>query len=148
MEPDKCSPVDRQEPPRPKAKGEENRRTRLEKGLPPELVNWLHRTTRVHAHLLAIVRLYGNPSRAGGPSNEGDGYAARAARGDRTLLYDALTVSRDELDTIREEVHALMESTTPTSHEPGTPGKVEVMVKRFAAGDSLFVDGDAKIKIG
>jgi hypothetical protein len=120
-----------------------HRRTRLEKGLPPELVGWLHRVTRVHAHLLAIVRLYGNPSKAGGQSNEGEAYAARAARGDRTLLYDCLTVSRDELDDIRNEVQALMDAAPPTAHLPGSPAKVEVLVERYARGDSLFVQGDA-----
>jgi hypothetical protein len=58
-----------------------------------------------------------------------------------------LTVSRDELDAIREEVHALMESTPPTPHPPGSAGKVDAMAARFAAGDSLFVDGDARIKV-
>lgn len=129
---------------KPKTKGDPHRRTRLEKGLPPELVTWLHRTARVHAHLLMIVRLYGNPSQGGRLSNDGEGYPARAARGDRTLLFDALTVSRDELDAIREEVYAVMQSTPPTSHPPGTAGKVDVMAARFVAGDSLFVDGDAK----
>jgi hypothetical protein len=120
-----------------------HRRTRLEKGLPAELVRWLHRVVRVHAHLLAIVRLYGNPSKAGGQSNEGEAYAARAARGDRSLLYDCLTVSRDELDEIRAEVQALMDSAPPTTSPPGSPGKVEAMVERYARGDSLFVHGDA-----
>ncbi len=122
---------------------EVHRRTRLEKGLPPELVRWLHRVVRVHAHLLAIVRLYGNPSKAGGQSNEGEAYAARAARGDRSLLYDCLTVSRDELDEIRAEVQALMDAAPPTTSPPGSPGKVEAMVERYARGDSLFVHGDA-----
>lgn len=145
MAADKCSPIDREAvlPGGGQCGGEHNRRTRLEKGLPPELVNWLHRTVRVHAHLLAIVRLYGNPSKAGGQSNEGEAYAARAARGDRTMLYDALTVARDELDAVREEVHQAMESAPPTSHPPGSWGKVEVMAERMARGDSLFIRTDA-----
>lgn len=122
---------------------EQNRRTRLDKDLPPELVRWLHRVVRVHAHLLAIVRLYGNPSKAGGQSNEGEAYAARAARGDRTLLYDCLTVTRDEMDEIRAEVEAQMDATPRTTSPPGSGGKVEVMVGRYARGDSLFVQGDA-----
>lgn len=141
---DKCSPIDHRElPPGAGDIGEHNRRTRLEKGLPKELVGWLHRTVRVHAHLLAIVRLYGNPSRAGGQSNEGEAYAARAARGDRTMLYDALTVAREELDAIREEVHQVMESAPPTKHRPGSPEKVEVMAERLHRGDSLFIAADA-----
>jgi len=108
------------------------------------VVGWLHRTVRVHAHLLSIVRLYGNPSKAGGQSNEGEAYAARAARGDRTMLYDALTVAREEIDAIREEVHTVMESAPPTVHPPGSPGKVEEMARRLHHGDSLFIAGDAE----
>jgi hypothetical protein len=142
---DKCSPIDRREmPPGIGDIGEHKRRTRLEKGLPQELVGWLHRTVRVHAHLLSIVRLYGNPSKAGGQSNEGEAYAARAARGDRTMLYDALTVAREELDAIREEVHQVMESAPATMLPPGSPGKVEVLAERFYRGDSLFIARDAK----
>lgn len=145
MNADKCSPIDRREmPPGIGDIGEHNRRTRLEKGLPEELVGWLHRTVRVHAHLLSIVRLYGNPSKAGGQSNEGEAYAARAARGDRTMLYDALTVAREELDAIREQVHQVMEAAPPTMLPPGSPGKVEVLAERFYRGDSLFIARDAK----
>lgn len=148
MDDDKCSPIDRQAPPAgARTSGEANRRTRLEKGLPEELVGWLHRTARVHAHLLAVVRLYGNPSNAGGQSLEGEAYGARAARGDRTLLYDFLTVSRDELDEIREEVFKAMESAPPTSHPPGSLGKVEVMSSRIARGESVFIQGDATIDL-
>lgn len=141
MTDDKCSPIDR-ECLAPGLTAKNNRRTRLEKGLPPELVKWLHRTVRVHAHLLAVVRLYGNPSKAGGASLEGEAYAARAARGDRTMLYDALTVAREELDAIREEVHGVMEAATATDHAPGSWGKVEVMADRLHRGESLFIAGD------
>jgi len=142
---EKCCPENRlQLPPNIADIGKHNRRTRLEKGLPAELVGWLHRTVRVHAHLLSIVRLYGTPSRAGGQSNEGEAYAARAARGDRTMLFDALTVAREEIDAVREEVHRAMESAPPTKHPPGSPGKVEVMVERLHRGDSLFIAGDAE----
>jgi hypothetical protein len=110
--------------------------------VPPQLREWLHRVVRVHAHLLAIVRLYGAPHKAGGQSLEGEAYAARAARGDRTLLYDALTVSRDELDEIRELVQREMDAAPPTDHEPGSPGKVETMVARASRGESLFIQGD------
>jgi len=139
---DKCLSIDRGHLV-PGSVAKDNRRTRLEPGLPPELVRWLHRVVRVHAHLLSIVRLYGNPSKAGGQSNEGEAYAARAARGDRTLLYDCLTVSRDELDEIRTEVETVMDAASPTTSLPGSPEKVEVMVERYARGDSLFVQGDA-----
>jgi hypothetical protein len=144
MDSDDCSPIDRGEVvPGAGSVGERSRRTRLEKGLPEDLVDWLHRTARVHAHLLAIVRRYGKPSSAGGQSLAGDEYAARAARGDRTLLYDCLTVAREELDGIREEVFRQMESAPPTKYRPGSPGKVDVMAERMDRGDSLFIQGDA-----
>jgi hypothetical protein len=88
------------------------------------------------------VRLYGRPDRAGGQSNQGETYAARAAAGDRTLLYDCLTVSRDELDAIRGEVEAAMEAAAPTSAPPGTTDKVAEMARRAERGESLFIQGD------
>ena len=118
------------------------RRTRLAAGVSETLTGWLHRTARVHAHLCAIVRLYGRPDRAGGQSNLGETYAARAARGDRTLLYEALTLSIDELQAIREEVHQVMEQAPPTAAAPGTREKVEVMALRMERGESLFIGGD------
>lgn len=145
MASDKCSPIDRDLAlPNVGNIGEHNRRTRFEKGLPEDLLGWLHRTTRAHAHLLAIVRLYGNPSRAGGQSLEGEAYAARAARGDRTMLYDSLTVARDELDGIRSEIEKVMDAAAPTLHPPGSPGKVEIMAERMFRGESIFIDGDAE----
>lgn len=143
METDKCSPDDREPAPAPKATAEKNRRTRLDKDLPPELVPWLHRTTRVHAHLMGIVRLYGNPEKAGGQSLEGEAYAARVRRGDRTILYECLTVARDELDAIREEIGRVMDAAPPTEHPPGSPGKVEVMRERMHRGESIFINDDA-----
>jgi len=139
---DNSSPIDRTAPPSVFESGSSNRRTRFEKGLPEDLVGWLRRTVRVHAHLLSIVRLYGNPSRAGGQSLEGEAYAARAARGDRTMLYDCLSVARDELDAIRDEVGRVMDSAEPTRHPPGSPGKVEVMAERLHRGESIFIAGD------
>jgi hypothetical protein len=121
---------------------ESGRRTRLKPGTPRQLAEWLHRTARVHAHLCAIVRLYGRPDRAGGRSNQGETYAARAAAGDRTLLYDCLTVSRDELDAIRAEVEAAMDAAPPTAAPPGTTDKVSEMARRAERGESLFIQGD------
>lgn len=118
------------------------RRTRLRPGTCQTLAGWLHRTARVHAHLCAIVRLYGRPDRAGGQSNLGDTYADRAARGDRTLLYEALTLSIDELAAIRSEVDAVMDQAEPTAAEPGTKQKVEEMARRMERGESLFIQGD------
>lgn len=97
---------------------------------------------RVHAHLCAIVRLYGNPSKAGGQSNQGETYAARAARGDRTLLYDAVGLSIDELAEIRNEIQALIDAAPPTQAAPGSAEKVAEMARRAERGESLFIDGD------
>lgn len=97
---------------------------------------------RVHAHLCAIVRLYGNPSKAGGQSNQGETYAARAARGDRTLLYDAVGLSIDELRDIREEIQRLIDAAPPTQAAPGSADKVAEMARRAERGESLFVEGD------
>jgi hypothetical protein len=145
MDLDKCSPIDRQSiVPGAGAIGENKRRTRLDKGLPEELGAWIRRTIRVHAHLLAIVRLYGSPEKAGGQSLEGEAYAARAARGDRTMLYDALSVARDEIDGIRSEIETVMDAAPPTIHPPGSPGKVEIMAERMFRGESIFIDGDAE----
>jgi len=143
--------TDREAPcPRPAAKtvkksSNPNRRTRLENSVPPILRSWLMRTMRVHAHLCAIVRLYGRPENAGGKSNEGEAYAARAARGDPTLLEDAYSLSIDELSDLRNEVRQVIYSAPPTAAMPGTPAKVEEMARRVAAGKSLFVDADPRI---
>lgn len=118
------------------------RRTRLRPGTCPRLAAWLHRVARVHAHLCAIVRLYGNPNRAGGQSLQGETYAARAARGDRTLLYDAVGLSIDELTEIRNEIQAVLDAAEPTAAGPGTADKVAEMARRAERGESLFVDGD------
>jgi hypothetical protein len=97
---------------------------------------------RVHAHLCAIVRLYGDPTKAGGQSNQGETYAARAARGDRTLLYDAVGLSIDELTEIREQIQKVIDAAVPTAAAPGSKDKVIEMARRAERGESLFVDGD------
>jgi len=126
------------------AASERNRRTRIRSRACQRLVTWLHRVARCHAHLCAIVRLYGDPSKAGGQSNAGETYQARAARGDRTLLYDALTVTIDELIEVRDEIGATMDAAEPTTAAPGTSDKVEEMCRRAERGESLFVDGDTQ----
>ncbi len=126
------------------AASERNRRTRIRSRACQLLVKWLHRVARCHAHLCAIVRLYGNPSKAGGQSNAGETYQARAARGDRTLLYDALTRTIDELTEVRDEIGATMDAAEPTTAAPGTQDKVEEMCRRAERGESLFVDGDTQ----
>jgi len=97
---------------------------------------------RVHAHLCAIIRLYGNPSKAGGQSNQGETYAARAARGDRTLLYDAIGLSIDELVEIRNEIQLVIDAAPPTQAAAGSADKVDEMARRAERGESLFVEGD------
>jgi len=118
------------------------RRTRLRSGLNNQLAAWLRRTARVHAHLCAIVRLYGSPEKAGGQSLQGNTYQARAANGDRTLLHEALSVSIDELHAIREEVESVMAAAPPVQAAPGSKAKVEEMARRVERGEALFIDGD------
>jgi hypothetical protein len=127
---------------RTRKKLEAGRRTRIAPGTCPRLKGWLHRSARVHAHLCAIIRLYGNPDKAGGQSNQGETYAARAARGDRTLLYDAIGLSIDELVEIRDDIQAAIDAAVPTTAGPGTADKVSEMARRAERGESLFVDGD------
>lgn len=91
------------------------------------------------------MRLYGDPARAGTGNHK---YAARIAKGDPTLLYDALTVTIDELVEVRDEIQTQMDSATPTEARPGTPDKVEEMARRMDRGESLFVDGDAGMRPG
>lgn len=88
------------------------------------------------------MRLYGNPSKAGGQSLQGETYAARAARGDRTLLYDAVGLSIDELGEIRHEIQVVIDAAPPTQAAPGSADKVAEMARRAERGESLFVDGD------
>ena len=131
----------------PKQNGERNRRTRLSKSIDPQLAVWLRRVTRCHAHLCAVVRLYGRPESAGGRSNNGDDYAARIAKGDRTLLHDALISTGDELYQIADDVQEAIGVPDPTEHRPGTPGKVDVLCQRSLDGQPLFVQGDAPIDL-
>lgn len=118
------------------------RRTRIRSDTCRRLAGWLHRVARCHAHLCAIVRLYGSPDRAGGQSLQGETYAARAARGDRTLLYDCITVTVDELLAVREEIQAVIDSAEATGAAPGTKDKVDEMARRAERGESLFQAGD------
>jgi hypothetical protein len=127
---------------RTRKKLEAGRRTRIAAGTCPRLAAWLHRVARCHAHLCAIVRLYGSPDKAGGQSLQGETYAGRAARGDRTLLYDCLTVTVDELLAVREEIQAVIDSAEPTAAQPGSKAKVDEMARRAERGESLFIEGD------
>jgi hypothetical protein len=131
-----------QVPPGPKA-SDPRRRTRMAPGLDPQLRGWLVRAVRGHAHIATVVRLFGAPGKAGGQSNHGETYAERAARGDRTLLYDCVSFVVDEMTELRNEIAAVMDSAPPTTAAPGTPEKVAEMVRRAETGHSLFIPGDA-----
>ena len=129
------------------SRAEPSRRTRLAAEVDPQLRGWLQRCARCHAHITTIVRLFGNPGRAGGQSLHGETYAARAARGDRTLLFDCCSFVVDEMDELRREILAEMDAAPPTHHPPGTRGKVDEMERRSNAGYSLFIRGDADVPL-
>lgn len=129
--------------PLPPAPGPRPKRVRFADTLNPRVRAWLTRTARCRAHLQTIVDRHAKPHTAGGQSLAGDEYARRIAAGDRTVLFDALTYVWVEVGDIRDEILAEMDATPPTRHPPGSPGKVAVMAARMAAGNSLFVPGDA-----
>lgn len=128
----------------PSGRPDPNRRTRIAAEVDHELRGWLKRAAAAHAHIACIVRLFGNPARAGGASLQGEDYAERLARGDRTILHDCVTFVRDEMDELRRDIERRMDDTPPTAHLPGTPQKVAVLAERMANGHSLFLDGDAQ----
>jgi hypothetical protein len=125
----------------------ENRRTRIDANVRPQIREWLVATTRVHAGLCSLVRLYGQPQRAGGAGLAGDCYVDRLAAGDPSLLYDALGVAGDQITDLRDQIAAWMDAAPPTDAVPGSPGKMQAMMDRAAIGRSLFIDGDAGIDI-
>lgn len=129
------------------ALGGSNRRTRMTITADPQIKAWLRRTASCHAHLCYIVRLFGKPETAGGQSLQGEDFAARAARGDRTLLYDAMGYVADQIGEIREEIAREMRNTPPTAEAPGTGAKVRVLIDRAEAGRDLFITGDAQIDV-
>jgi hypothetical protein len=113
----------------------------------PQIRAWLRRTTQLHAHLCYIVKLFRRPEIAGGQSLRGEDYAARAAAGDRTLLYDAMGYVGDQIAEIRREIADEMGRTPATTAIPGSAEKVAVMFARAEAGYDLFIDGDAKVDV-
>lgn len=123
----------------PRSEAKQNRRTRFQNHLSPKMRKWLIATSRIHARLCAIVRLYNAPQRAG----EGI-LSVRLTREDKTLLFDALNAAAFEIDLIREQVSAEMEKSPPTAAPPGSHEKVSEMAARFDRGEWLFNDGDAK----
>jgi hypothetical protein len=124
-----------------------HRRTRMTITADPQVKAWLRRTASCHAHLCYIVRLFGKPETAGGQSLQGEDFAARAARGDRTLLYDAMGYVADQVAEIREEIAREMRNAPATAEMPGTTAKVRVMIERAETGRDLFIDGDAQTDV-
>jgi hypothetical protein len=130
----------------PQSEAKQNRRTRFQPNLSPKMRKWLTATSRVHARLCSIVRLFNAPHRADGESNLCGQYVERLAREDKTLLFDALNAAAVEIDAIREDVSADMGKASPTSAPPGSHEKVAEMAARFDRGEWLFIDGDARIR--
>lgn len=127
--------------------GNVNRRTLIAPTVDPQVKAWLRRISMCHSHLCWAVRLFGRPETAGGQSLQGEDFAARAARGDRTLLYDALGCAGDQIAEIRREIANEMGNTPATTAIPGSPEKVAVMFARAEAGRDLFIDGDAQTDV-
>ena len=107
--------------------------------MPPKIHSWLIRTTRVHAHLCYIVRVFGQPQ----ANSKGDTIEARAARRDKTLLLDCWTYAQSELDQLRQEVSAEMEPPA-TKTAPGSAERIVELARRAERGQNLFTDGDAR----
>ena len=129
--------------PRPSAKPKPAEKPK--RRMPPNVVRWLTRMTRIQAHMSYIVRLFKHPEIAGGQSLEGETYQDRAARCDQTLIHDACLLGRDEFDSIVAEVQSAMDAAPPTLAKPGTKAKVDEMEARAMRGQSIFIDRDAKI---
>ena len=124
----------------------ENRRTRLEASLSPQLRDWLTRTTRVHSGLCSLLSLLGRPSeaerRAGGETAGCCDYAERVRNGEPSLLFDALQLVSDQLAELIGEVQAVMDEVEPCPHPPGSLGKITAMTARVDQGRSLFIEAD------
>lgn len=125
-----------------------NRRSRFSKKkqrggptLPPKMHSWLIRTTRIHAALCYCARVFAKPP----ADTPGDTVEARAARRDRTLLYDFWAHAINELTELQNELAADMEPTASVPHRPGSPEKVEALAARAACLQSLFRDDDARL---
>jgi len=121
-----------------------DRRLRWPDDLDPKLRKWLTRVQRVQAHLRSTLSIYATRRDVGGCSLFNQAYKQRAAKADRTILYDALTLAMDEFGEVRDEVQAIMDAAPPTRALPGTRDKVAEMERRALDGRSIFVDGDAK----
>ena len=123
-----------------------SRRTRIRKSCSPQLRKWLHRVTRAHAALCYVVRVYGDPKKAGVLNSANDIHVERAAKGDPTLLHDALGLAIEELESIKSEVCKEMDDSLSTKSQPGSLQKIETMRKRASEGKSIFIDGDSTLE--
>lgn len=119
-----------------------NRRVRLSERVPPKVRGHLVRLSRVHASICSTIRRFAEPNKSGGQSNEGDDYAERLQRGDRTIVLDAVALAADQLEDLRRDILDEMDSGEPTRLPPGHPQKVELMRSRAEDGLSLFQRGD------
>ena len=105
---------------------------------------WIRRVTRVHAGLLHAARLFSDAKRAGG-GPAADEHRARAARGDRTLLQEFLTVALEQIAAIRDDVEREIEQQAPTAARPGTPEKLNEMRARVERGEGIFHEQDGRV---
>lgn len=120
-------------------------RARWPDDLDPQLRRWLTRVQRMQAHLRSTLLIYSTQRNVGGDSLIGNtDYADRAARADRTILYDALTLAIDEFADVRDAVGAVMDSAPPTRALPGSQEKIRVMCQRARSGFSIFVENDSR----
>lgn len=100
-----------------KGRGEGNRRTRLDRDLDPRLKAILHTIVRAHAPLCRAERVYETPKIAG----EADAIR-RAERGCRTILFDMITCSLEELYNARAMLRALSGDDLASRDEVEDPG--------------------------
>lgn len=130
------------------------KRVRWPDELEPTLRRWLTRVQRVQAHLRSTLLIYAERRNVGGDSAKAVGwrtnpvanaaYSERAARADRTILHDALTLAIDEFAELRAEVQSVMDAAPATTAPPGTAEKVEAMRRRADLGLSIFSDNDPR----
>lgn len=98
----------------------------------------------MQAHLRSTLAIYATKRDVGGCSLFNEAYKTRAAKADRTILYDALTLALDEFGEVRDEVQAIMDAAKPTTALPGSRAKVAEMERRALDGRSIFIEGDAE----
>lgn len=114
------------------------KRTRIAKsGLNAQTRGWLRRVSLAHSRLRQIVVRFGQRS-----IRRRDELASRIEQGDHTLLLDCVCSAIGELQAIHDSISKAMQRTAPTDAVPGSPEKIQVLARRFAAGKSLWIEGD------